>query len=150
MSNVEFSLFKKILRQRGYFVTKPRLRLFALLHHHPEITIKQLTRLADKNDQSTVYRNLNLLEELQVIKRLRLGWSSKVELSDTFQHHHHHMTCLKCSRITSLPDDDLIEKRIRELVAHYSFTQTDHELEIRGLCQQCQSFSLQKTPDDRQ
>jgi len=137
MDDIEFANFKKLLKDNGYFITKPRLRLFALLHHHPEISIKQLVVLADKNDQSTVYRNLILFEKLGIINRLRLGWHSKVELSDMFQHHHHHFTCLKCGNVTILPENSLLEDQINKLAASKNFSQTDHQLEIRGLCQSC-------------
>ena len=137
MDDIEFANFKKLLKDNEYFITKPRLRLFALLHHHPEISIKQLVALANKNDQSTVYRNLIIFERLGIINRLRLGWHSKVELSDMFQHHHHHFTCLKCGQVTILPENSLLEDQINKLAASKNFSQTDHQLEIRGLCQSC-------------
>ena len=139
MDDIEFANFKKLLKDNGYFITKPRLRLFALLHHHPEISIKQLVVLADKNDQSTVYRNLILFEKLGIINRLRLGWHSKVELSDMFQHHHHHFTCLKCGNVTILPENSLLEDQINKLAVSKNFSQTDHQLEIRGHCSACQN-----------
>ncbi len=138
MSDIEFQGFKQLLRSNGYFVTKARLRLFAVLHHHPEVSIKQLVKLADKNDQATVYRNLNLFEQLGVINRLRLGWHSKVELSDMFQHHHHHFTCLKCAVVTSLPENQMLESQIEHLARSQNFRPTDHQLEIRGVCKSCQ------------
>jgi len=139
MDDLEFANFKKLLKDNEYFITKPRLRLFALLHHHPEISIKQLVALASRNDQSTVYRNLIIFERLSIINRLRLGWHSKVELSDMFQHHHHHFTCLKCGQVTILPENSLLEDQINKLAVSKNFSQTDHQLEIRGHCSACQN-----------
>lgn len=137
MSEVEFTKFKTLLRNRQLFVTKPRLRLFGLLHHHPEVSMKQLIKLAEKNDQATVYRNLNLFEELGIINRLHLGWHSKIELSDMFQHHHHHFTCLKCGLVTTLPENQVIERELVLLARSQGFVSADHQLEIRGSCSSC-------------
>lgn len=139
MSDLEFQSFKKLLRDNEYFVTKARLRLYAILHHHPEVSTKQLVELANENDQATIYRNLNLFEQLGIINRLRLGWHSKVELSDMFQHHHHHFTCLRCGAVTTLPENQALEREIERLANSQHFSPTDHQLEIRGTCKPCQS-----------
>jgi len=35
----------------------------------------------------------------------QIGWKYKLELSNAFQHHHHHLTCLQCGGVTPLPED---------------------------------------------
>ena len=136
--NKEIREFKKLLKSNSHFITKPRLRLFVILQNRPALTIHELINLLSRHDQATVYRNIIIFEKLGVITRLRLGWSSKLELSDIFQHHHHHLTCLKCGRVAILPEDALIEKQIAKLGKSKNFKITDHQLEITGLCQACQ------------
>lgn len=135
--DTEISQFKKLLKKNRHYITNARLRLFAILQNHPALSIHELIKLSSKNDQATVYRNIIVLEKLGVIARLRLGWHSKVELSDMFRHHHHHFTCLKCGAVTSLPENQALEQEINKLAAVQHFKQTDHQLEIRGHCRAC-------------
>lgn len=138
MADVEFLRFKKLLKSNGYFLTKPRMSLFGLLQHHPAPTLKELIRLTNKHDQVTVYRNIDLFDKLGIINRLRLGWHTKIELSDIFQHHHHHISCVNCGKVWVLAEDPLIEQQISNLTKAKQFMAMDHQLEIRGLCKSCQ------------
>ena len=138
MSEAEFIQFKKLLKQAGYFITAPRKHIFELLQEHPALTLKQLIHLTKDHDQATVYRTVDLFEELGVINRLRLGWHTKIELSDLFQHHHHHLTCTQCGKVTDLEEDLEVEQSINKLAAKIHFKAIDHNLEIRGVCNSCQ------------
>ena len=136
--DTEIKLFRKTLRQHGHFNTKPRYRLFVALQKHNTLTIHELIALLDRHDQATVYRNIKLFEELGIISRLHLGWHSKLELSDVFQHHHHHLTCINCGRVIPLPENTILEDSINRLSRTQKFKPLDHQLEIRGLCVNCQ------------
>lgn len=140
MADAEFFQFKKLLKNKGNFITAPRVRLFSMLQHNPALTMKQLVKLTNKHDQSTVYRNINLFEELGIINRLRLGWHSKVELSDIFRHHHHHMSCVNCGKVWRLREDPIIEAHIAHLSEVKNFKAMEHQLEIRGQCNSCQKI----------
>jgi len=138
VTSPEFNQFKRLLKQNGQFVTKPRMRLFAIMQKRNALLINELINLLDRHDQATVYRNIKVFERLGIISRLQLGWHSKLELSDIFRHHHHHLTCLKCGKISVIKENAVIEKEI-SIVAHkHNFKSADHQLEIRGLCQTCQ------------
>ncbi len=136
--NMEARRFRKLLVDNGYYVTKARLNLFALLQKRPALTLQELISLTYQHDQATVYRNIDLLEKLGIVNRLRLGWLTKIELSDLFIHHHHHFTCTNCGKVYDLQDDQIIEKRIKKLALNENFVATDHQLEIRGVCTTCQ------------
>jgi Fur family transcriptional regulator, ferric uptake regulator len=136
----ELDLFKRLLQKNRLFATTARLRLFAALQESGASTIKSLIAKLPRHDQSTVYRNLKLFEGLGVISRLRLGWKSKVELSDAFHHHHHHLTCLKCNKVIVLPEDTVLEGEIARLSYKHRFKSIDHQLEIRGFCQICKDM----------
>jgi Fur family ferric uptake transcriptional regulator len=133
----EFIRFKKRLKQNGHFVTMPRMRLFAILQDNPALLISELITKLNTHDQATVYRNIKLFEELGIVNRLQLGWESKLELSDRFEHHHHHMTCLRCGKVLVLQENIAIEKEIARIGTGTNFTITDHQLEIRGYCSVC-------------
>lgn len=135
----ETRLFITTLKKQGNSITKPRLRLFKLLQSHAPLTISNLIKRLHRHDQATVYRNVTLFERLGIINRLRLGWHSKLELSDIFHHHHHHLTCTNCGKIIALKENKAIEMEIVLLSRRQKFQAMDHQLEIRGLCPACQS-----------
>ena len=135
----ELQLFKEILSKSGHFATKQRLELFKYLQSNPEVTIKKLIQELPSQDQATIYRSIKLFESLGVINRLQLGWNSKLELSSKFHDHHHHMTCNNCGRVVAWEEDPTIELRIQTVAMKLGFLPQDHQLEIRGLCQQCQA-----------
>lgn len=134
----ELTIFRNILRQNGYSITQPRLRLFAALQKYNELTIAELIDCLHHQDQATVYRNIKVFEGLGIINRLRLGWHSKLELSDTFQHHHHHLSCVRCGCIFVLSEEPVIERAINRISSMHNFQPLDHQIEIRGICQNCQ------------
>jgi Fur family transcriptional regulator, ferric uptake regulator len=137
MEEVDFSKFKQLLRKNGFFVTKARLRLYGFLYHHPASTIKELIALAKANDQATIYRNIELFEQLGVITRLRLGWHTKIELTDKFQKHHHHITCIKCGEVKTTPDNQQLEAIIHKMSSELIYEMVEHHVEIRGICKAC-------------
>ena len=139
MADTEFRRFKKLLTSKGYFMTRPRMRLFGLLQKHPALTFKQLLRLSPQHDPVTLYRNVELFENLGIINKLRLGWETKIEVSDVFRHHHHHFTCVSCGQVINLKENAIIEKQIKNITRQLSLKAMDHQLEIRGLCPKCQS-----------
>lgn len=142
MASVEFLRFRKLLKQNGHFITKPRMRLFGVLQNHRTLTLKELIKIINKHDQVTVYRNIDLFERLGIINRLRLGWHTKIELSDIFQHHHHHLSCVKCGKVFVLEDNAAIEQEITRISQRSGFKPMDHQLEIRGFCQTCQQLQV--------
>lgn len=88
-------------------------------------------------DRASVYRTITLFERLGVVQRLQIGWKYKLELSNAFQNHHHHMTCLQCGSVTPLPEDSILEAQLTRLAQQHNFDANDHQLEIRGRCSNC-------------
>ncbi|MBA3758055.1 transcriptional repressor [Candidatus Saccharibacteria bacterium] len=134
----ELTRFKSVMRQNNCFITKQRLALFKYLQASPAISINALINDLPNQDQATVYRNIKLFERIGIISRLQLGWNSKLELSNTFHDHHHHMSCVKCGKVVAWEEDPTIELRIQTVALKLGFIPQDHQLEIRGLCQSCQ------------
>lgn len=96
-----------------------------------------LVERAGEVDRASVYRAVDLFERLRVVQRLNTGWKYKLELSDKFSEHHHHLTCISCGRTTPMNGAEL-ETLITKLAAGHNFRPTAHQIEIQGLCAQCQ------------
>jgi len=128
--------FTHLLKTGGYSITKPRVAVFRALSGHDPLSIHQLTGKVSEIDRASVYRTVDLFERLGIVQRLHTGWKYKLELSDRFAEHHHHLTCTNCSHTVSLNEDEL-EQLIDQLAAHHGFAPSSHQIEIQGLCATC-------------
>ncbi len=131
--------FKKTLKRHGQSTTAARLMVFQALQHKEPQTMREIVAACPGIDRASVYRTIALFERLGIVKRLQIGWKYKLELSDAFHAHHHHLTCLRCGRTTPLPEDRQLEARLHTLARGQDFHMKDHQLEIQGLCAQCRA-----------
>jgi len=138
MNTVLYERFYSDLKESGHSSTKERKVLFKTLEQFSPISITELEKkLSYRINRSTIYRNLELFEKLQFIKKVYIGWKYKIELSEKYSPHHHHITCTNCKSVTAIESSELFENEISELARIYRFEQSAHQLEIQGLCQNC-------------
>jgi Fur family ferric uptake transcriptional regulator len=129
--------FKQLLKTNGQSVTKARLQVFEALLGQEPLAMHTLVERAGQVDRASVYRAVDLFERLGIVQRLNTGWKYKLELSDRFAEHHHHLTCTQCGQTISMNEAEL-ETLITKLAASHRFRPNAHQIEIQGLCEQCQ------------
>ena len=127
------------LRARGLRAT-PQRRLVldavtALGHGTPEQVCERVQRVAPSLSLSTVYRTLELLEELGVVSHTHLGHGAPTYYPAGHADHIH----LVCSRCGSVGEADVEHARplAAEVVAHYQFETDLTHLSLHGLCLDC-------------
>jgi Fur family ferric uptake transcriptional regulator len=127
-----------ILKSNGYSLTKQRALVFDLLEGKEPMSMHELCEIAkNKLDRASLYRIIDLYEKLGIVQRVNIGWKYKVELSDKFSDHHHHLTCLKCGKIIPINESDL-ESFIAGLARSNQFHPENHQVEVQGYCYECQ------------
>lgn len=133
------------LKSHGYSVTKSRKAVFmALLDREPQ-SIGELTKIIGGTiDRASIYRVLALFESLNIVERLPIGWKHKFELSDTFTKHHHHATCIRCGKVVPFEESNTIKLELKRQAEAIGFLETNHQLEIRGICSTCRQISPAK------
>ncbi|MDB5186410.1 MAG: transcriptional regulator, Fur family transcriptional regulator, ferric uptake regulator [Candidatus Saccharibacteria bacterium] len=130
--------FQTFLKAHSHSCTKVREQIFLAMLDQEPLTMRELVKkLGDKVDRASVYRTVHLLESLGVIERLAQGWKYKLELSDEFSEHHHHITCLNCGKVVPIEEVEEIENLIIQLAKSQGFHSFSHQLEIRGTCSAC-------------
>lgn len=140
--NSAHTLLNQQLKMGGYSNTRQRTLVFdALYEQEPQSMQEVIAKLAGSVDRASAYRTIDLFEKLGIVQRLSIGWKYKLELSDTFHDHHHHMTCLGCGILIPLDGDTHIEQDITQLAKKHGFHITRHQLEISGYCTACQPNS---------
>ena len=82
----------------------------------------------------TVYRNLDLLAEIGIIKKLEVGGEQKRFDGDTSPHYH--IRCLKCNRV----EDIFIERDMKlekNAASCCNYKILDHHVQFSGICSKC-------------
>ncbi len=131
-------LFRTTLKTAGYSDTSQRRAVFGVLIGKEPMAMSAIVAAVQHTvDRASVYRTIELFEKIGIVHRIQYGWKYKLELSDTFHQHHHHITCLKCGKVSTISEDTHIEEDIKLLGRTHGFTITSHQLELQGYCNTC-------------
>lgn len=126
------------LKKHGYSMTQPRQVVFnALLSGTPRSMRELILDLSSVIDRASIYRTVALFEELGVVVRVNQGWKYKIELSDIFSPHHHHINCTNCGRSVSFDEPDELDQLLTQIAMKHGFRIDDHTLELSGICASC-------------
>ena len=130
------------LDRAGYRLTGPRQALAGLIAAQDgHFTAADLVAAASSHrlgvGRATVFRTLEVLEELGAIERLDLptGEHAYVGCEPV---HHHHVVCSSCGRTSEISDADL-QRVVRRVGRQTGYRIDDHRLELFGLCPACQA-----------
>jgi Fur family ferric uptake transcriptional regulator len=129
-----------VLDRAGYRLTEPRRSLAALIAgREGHFTANDL--VADARSarlgvgRATVFRTLEVLEELGAVERLDLP-SGEHAYVVCERAHHHHVVCSRCGR-TSEIDDAGLRVVVSEIARRTGYRVDEHRLELFGLCPAC-------------
>lgn len=94
---------------------------------------------------ATVYRNLEILSELEMIRKLEI--SGRQKRFDSELEDHDHIYCVQCHRIENL---DIGKKQVDLAVVDMKgYAITGRRLEVTGVCPRCQKKILKTTEKNR-
>ena len=131
------------LRDADQRYTKGRRQLVDLLAESPRpATIPELLDGQPRLAQSSVYRNLVVLEEVGVAHRVVTSDErSRYELAEDLMGHHHHLICTTCGRVddftVSAQMERSLQTALRRAVAGTGFRADAHRLDLVGTCADC-------------
>lgn len=95
-------------------------------------------REIDKNiSLGTVYRNLEILCEDQVIEKIPTPTGK--DRYDFKKTEHNHAICEKCGKITDFTCDFNIKKLQKEIKNQVNFELSQEEIRIIGICKNCKN-----------
>jgi Fur family ferric uptake transcriptional regulator len=127
------------LRARGYRLTPQRQLVLEAVgrlgHATPDDIAAAVRETASGVNISTVYRTLELLEELGLVQHTHLGHGSptySIAASDD----HVHLVCRDCGGIAEA-DTAVLEEVVRRLSAEHGFVADVGHFAIFGRCRQC-------------
>jgi Fur family transcriptional regulator, ferric uptake regulator len=118
------------IRGRGYKATPQRLAVLGALAEEQHQSLEAIRARCPEVGLVTVYRTLDVLSEIGVVRRLDLGDGPRYELAED---HHHHLICESCGDISEFEECPL-DLGSLGLV---DFEVSAHSLEVYGRCAGC-------------
>jgi Fur family ferric uptake transcriptional regulator len=127
------------LRAQGYRVTPQRQLVLeavtTLGHATPEEIAATVQRTASGVNLSTVYRTLDLLEQLGLVTHTHLGHGAPTYHS-ALDVEHVHLVCRECGSVTEA-NPDVVHGVVERLDAELGFHADVRHLAVFGLCRSC-------------
>jgi Fe2+ or Zn2+ uptake regulation protein len=139
MSEVERWL--TLLENKGGRLTGPRRAIVELLVNSERalspVDLFDMARQSHpKMGLVTVYRTLDILQELGLVERVHQTEGCHMYLRAA-QGHEHIMLCSRCGRATYFSGDD-ISPLLQKISREHGFLVQEHWFQLQGLCKECQ------------
>lgn len=106
------------------------------------VTIPELMEQGAIQSQSSLYRNLAILEQCGAVHRIASTDDvARYELTEELSEHHHHVVCQACGRIDDIVLPAALERALGDAAAEarrqQDFDVDSHRLEFVGTCSTC-------------
>ena len=127
------------LKGKGYRLTPQRELVLqaveTLRHATPDEVYAEVRKHSTAVNISTVYRTLEVLEELGLVRHAHL-----TDRAPTYHavddHMHFHLVCRNCHAVTSV-EPEVIEATVARLREEHGFEPDVAHLTMHGLCEKC-------------
>jgi Fur family transcriptional regulator, ferric uptake regulator len=131
--------WRELLREKGYRLTPQRELVLAavneLSHATPEQVCAHVQRVASGINISTIYRTLELLEELGLVRHAHLGHGAP-SYHPAGHHEHLHLVCRDCGSVSQI--DVAVAAALTGAVRSETGFEVDLEhFAIYGRCGRC-------------
>lgn len=127
-----------LLKENGYKHTDKReemLQLFSAEKRYlsAKDVLEHMQQKFHGISFDTVYRNLSLFSELNILESTELDGEKKFRFSCATDGHHHHVICLDCGKTKHI---DLCPMEVWNEKTE-GFHIVDHKFEVYGYCDHC-------------
>lgn len=139
-----------VLRRHGHRATAPRLAVHDVLAAADgHLTAEQVAaRVPGDINLATVYRSLSVLDELGVVRSVRLGDDGSASWELAHPDDHAHLVCTRCGAVDHHVGGAVAQLR-QHLHHEHGFEASDVELVVSGTCATCRGVSGDALPPSR-
>ena len=132
----------RLHRVRQRYTSGRRALVAALLGAGRPLTIAELLDTDEGWSQSSLYRNLGVLESCGVVSRLpSTDGVARFEVAEELSRHHHHLVCAVCGRLDDVDLPGRVEATLHRVTAEageaLGYEVDEHRLELIGRCADC-------------
>ncbi len=130
------------LHTSGYRLTMQRQIVWDTLrqakkHLSADDLLGQIRKQYPRFNVATVYRSLEVLEELRLIKETRIGDRGYYELAEEGTDHYH-LVCDQCGSTLHIEGDHLVPV-LHHITEEHGFVVSSADLVVHGRCARCQA-----------
>lgn len=131
------------LRESGQRLTANRETIVGVLAAADRpLTMPDILAAGHALAQSSVYRNLLVLEQAGVVRKVVTHDEfAHFELNEDLTEHHHHLICSACGSVEDVPASAGLERSLRtamdEIARTTGFHADGHRIDLVGLCRRC-------------
>ncbi len=139
--NSNILTMQEYLKNKGIRITKQRQAILqVLLDRSCPLTANHIFSLLEERFPqlrlSTVYRNLNMFVDKNVVRKMELNPSNKESYFElNIGEHHHHLVCVKCNEI--VPLDCPLKEYEKTIINKTDYILIDHKIKVYGICPKC-------------
>lgn len=131
--------WRERLRGSGYRLTPQRELILAAVerlgHATPDEVLTEVHEHSSAVNASTVYRTLEVLEELGLVRHAHLSDRAPTYHSVS-DHEHFHLVCRNCQTVISV-DPDVLTPLLQRLDTDHGFAADIGHLTVFGTCAAC-------------
>lgn len=132
--------WERRLREHGFRITPQRQLVLeaveSLRHGTPEEILIEVQRTATGVNLSTVYRTLEVLEEVGLVTHAHIGHGAPTYHA-VDEHVHIHLVCDRCKSVLSV-GADVAKSMVDRLRKDHGFETDISHVSIHGMCAKCQ------------
>lgn len=142
MSEVHDAVAARLRAVGQRYTPKRRALVEALRRAGNPVAIPDLARGPRGQPQSSVYRNLAVLEQAGAVHRVVTGEEfARYELAEDLTEHHHHLVCRSCGAVEDVTVSSSFERSMARTVSDVAgrtgFSAVSHRLDVIGTCRNC-------------
>ncbi|MBN2623530.1 MAG: transcriptional repressor [Acidimicrobiales bacterium] len=139
---VHREITQQLRRSRQRYTLGRRQLVELLLDRQRPATIPELVDAGARQSQSSLYRNLAVLEQAGAVRRLSsVDDVARYELAEELTGHHHHLVCHQCGRIDDVTFPGTIERALGQAAEaaneQRGYAVDSHRFELVGTCPDC-------------
>jgi Fur family ferric uptake transcriptional regulator len=142
------------LREQGYRITPQRQLVLEaverLRHGTPEAILVEVQRTASGVNLSTIYRTLEVLEEVGLVTHAHIGHGAPTYHA-VEEELHIHLVCDRCRAVQSVPAE-VAASFVKRLKTDFGFVTDVSHISMHGACRACsaQERSWHEAQEDAQ
>jgi Fe2+ or Zn2+ uptake regulation protein len=131
------------LRRAGQrYTSKRRVLIEILAAARSPLSLPEIRSTRRGLAQSSLYRNLAVLEQARVVRRIVTGEDfARFELAEDLSEHHHHLVCSNCGTVKDVSLPSTLERRMEgaltAVATSAGFTPAAHRVDVIGICSDC-------------
>jgi Fe2+ or Zn2+ uptake regulation protein len=141
-SDLHVEIAARLKRHAQRYTRNRRTLVETLRKARQPLAIPDILRAKRGMPQSSVYRNLTVLERSHVVRRVITGEDyAHFELVEDLTEHHHHLVCSHCGAVEDVQIPPRLERSMEQaldtVAESTGFTTVSHRLDLLGTCRNC-------------